>query len=503
MPYRSAPALTRSLAGVVAALLASCTVGPDFSSPASPETKSYTGETETFAPGKGEVAQHFTPGENITADWWAVFHSKTLDETLRQAIGDNHTLAAARATLLQAREAVIQAGGALYPQVSFGASATRERSNLATLGNSEPVGEFNLFSLGPTVSYSLDPFGGNRRQIEEERALAEGQDYELDAAYLTLTGNAVAEAVNVASLRAQIRTIEDIVADDQRNVSLVGNEAKAGELTRIDLQSAMSQLASDQAFLPPLQQQLSQAKDALSLLVGKAPADWTVPDFDLDALALPQDLPLALPSDLVHQRPDVLSSEAHLHAASAAIGVATAALYPNITLSGGMAQQALSLGHLFLPAANIWSLAGGLTAPIFEGGALEAQRNGTKHAFDAALENYEQTVLQSFTQVADVLHAMAHDADLVRDERNAADAAAESLRLSREAFPYGSVTLLQILDAERESEQARLGYVRAKAQRYADTAQLFVAMGGGWRAWRAQTEAMDKPRGETPSKPRS
>ena len=478
---------------VTAAFITSCTVGPDFSSPAAPETKSYTGSEETLASGPGEAAQRFAPGASIAADWWAVFHSDALDTTLRQAIADNHTLAAARATLLQAREAVVQAGGALYPQVSLGASAARQRSNLATLGNSQPVGEFNLFSVGPTVSYALDPFGGNRRQIEEEQALAEGKDYELDAAYLTLTGNAVAEAVNIASLRAQIRTIEGIVADDQHNVSLVRSESKAGELTRIDLQSAMSQLQNDQALLPPLEQQLSQAKDALSLLVGKAPADWTVPDFDLEHFTLPGELPLTLPSNLVHQRPDVLAAEAQLHAASAAIGVATAQLYPNITLTGSMAQEALSLHHLFVPAANIWSLAGALTAPIFEGGALEAQKRGTEHAFDAALQSYEQTVLQSFTQVADLLHAMAHDADLVRDEHGAAATAAESLRLTREAFPYGSITLLQILDAERQYEQARLGYVRAVAQRYADTAQLFVAMGGGWRGWRSAEVADRKP----------
>ncbi len=255
---------------------------------------------------------------------------------------------------------------------------------------------------------------------------------------------------------------------------------------------------SDRTLLPPLGQQLNAAQHALAILLGKAPADWTPPDFDFAAITLPAELPVSLPSALVRQRPDVMSAEARLHAASAAIGVATAQLYPNITLSAGLNQEAISVVSLFHGASNVWSLGAGLTAPIFHGGALEAQRRGAVDAFNAALDNYEQTVLQAFGQVADVLDALGHDAELLAAERRALAAADRSLALTRQTYAIGSIGILQVLDAQRLAEQARLGYVRAEAQRYLDTAQLFLAMGGGWWNWRAGSATASTAPGAIP-----
>jgi NodT family efflux transporter outer membrane factor (OMF) lipoprotein len=204
---------------------------------------------------------------------------------------------------------------------------------------------------------------------------------------------------------------------------------------------------------------------------------------------LPNELPLSLPSELVRQRPDLLAAEAQLHAASAAIGVATAQLYPKITLSGALSQQAISLDTLFHGASNLWSFAGGLTTPIFHGGELEAQRRFTEDQFNATLATYEETVLQAFGQVADVLEALSHDAELLAEQQRALAAAESSLNLTRRSYSIGNVGILQVLDAQRLVERARLGYVRAKAQRYLDTAQLFVAMGGGWWDWRDRAAA--------------
>lgn len=484
-PHAATDRLFGAAAGLLA-LLAGCTVGPDFSPPPEPQTKLYTpdGEIQPPSPGKGAVAQHFALGKKITGDWWTLFHSPALNKLLEQAVANNRTLAAAQATLLQARAAITQAEGAYYPQVTLNGGVTREKTNPGAQGVNTSASIFSVYSVGPAASFALDPFGGNRRRVEQQAALAEAQEYQLDAAYLALTGNVVTQVVNIAATRAQIKAVEDIIADDERNLRLVRIETRAGELTRIDIQSAASQLASDRTLLPPLRQQLNMAVDALALLLGKAPGDWKPPDFGFQDLALPQELPLSLPSALVHQRPDVLLSEAQLHAASAAIGIATAQLYPNITLSASIAQEALTPSHLFMPASNIWSIAGNLTAPIFEGGALEAQKRGTERAFDAALANYEQTVLQSFVQVADVLHALANDAELAGEQRRALEAAEASLTLIRTTFSFGNVSLLQVLDAERQYEQARLGLARADAQRYRDTIQLFVAMGGGGREWR-------------------
>ncbi|HZT51260.1 MAG TPA: efflux transporter outer membrane subunit [Stellaceae bacterium] len=469
-------------------VLASCTVGPDYSSPAKPQEQSYTpgGAAETAA---GD--QHFALGQKIAGDWWTLYRSEPLRQVLEQAIAGSRTLASAQATLAAALEQVTIARGALYPQADLGASAQRERNNGAALGLARLPPQFpthfNVFRVGPTVSYAVDVFGGTRRAIEESEALADVQEFQLDAAYLALTGNAVTEALTIASLNAQIATVEGIIRDDQTNLDLVQKEVRAGVATQLDIETATSQLAADRTQLPPLRQQVSVAQHALAVLVGRAPGDWVPPDFDLDRITLPEELPLSLPSALVRQRPDILAADARLHAASAAVGVATAQLYPSITLSAASTQQSISLETLFHGASTVWNVAGGLTAPIFHGGELEAQRRRTERVFDATLADYEQTVLQAFGQVADVLEALSHDAELLADQQRALASAQASLDLTRRSYAIGSVGILQVLDAQRLVQQARLGYVRAKAQRYLDTAQLFVAMGGGWWDWRGRT----------------
>jgi NodT family efflux transporter outer membrane factor (OMF) lipoprotein len=255
------------------------------------------------------------------------------------------------------------------------------------------------------------------------------------------------------------------------------------DATRIDLLSAESQLATDRTLLPPLRQQLSQARHALALLVGRAPADWSAPEFDLTEFGLPDELPLSVASELVRQRPDILAAEAQLHAASAQIGVAKAQLYPNISLTSGLTQQALAPSTLFMPEAMIWNLGSSLTAPIFSGGRLEAQKRAAEEAFRASLATYEQTVLQSFVQVADLMDALEHDREAVETQKRAVEATAGSAKATRESFMSGEARLLQVLDAERLYAQARLAYVKAVAQRLTDSSQFFVAMGGAWWDW--------------------
>ncbi|HUZ73298.1 MAG TPA: efflux transporter outer membrane subunit [Stellaceae bacterium] len=478
-------------AGTAAALaLAGCTLGPNFTPPKAPPETTYTSHG---AAEKQAGDQHFALGAKITGDWWTLFRSDPLDAVLKQAVAGNRSLVAAQATLAAAQESVNAALAGLYPQVDLGASAVRQHINGAQFGLPELPPQFppysNLFRVGPTVSYALDIFGGTRRTIEESAALAAVQDYQLDAAYLTLTGNAVLQALTIASLRAQLDTVDGIVADDQRNLDLVHTELRAGVATQLDIETATSQLATDRTLRPPLLQQLSVARHALTVLVGKVPSNWQPPNFDLDRITLPTELPLSLPSSLVRQRPDLLAAEAQLHAASAAIGVATAQLYPQITLTGAMSQQAISLDTLFHGASNVWSLGPSLTMPIFHAGALEAERRRAVDNFNAALATYEQTVLQAFGQVADVLEALNHDAELLAEEQSALRSAQSSLDLTRRSYSIGSVGILQVVDAQRVAEQARLGFVRAKVQRYLDTAQLFVAMGGGWWSWRANAAA--------------
>jgi NodT family efflux transporter outer membrane factor (OMF) lipoprotein len=488
MPLRlSWPLWRRAALFATTSLLASCTVGPDFERPAPPETKGYTeeGMPAMHVEGAKEKEQRLLLGQDIPGEWWHLFRSDRLNDVLKQALVGNQNLIVATATLAQAQQAALQAGGALWPQLDLQANATRERVSNALFGQPGRTPSFNVFSIGPTVSYALDPFGGNRRRVEQQDALGNFQEFQLDAAYLTLTGNAVTQAITIASARAQIAAVNTIIADDEQNLRLVRTELQAGEATQIDVQLAESQLAADRTQLPPLRQQLSVARHALSVLVGRLPADWVPPDFELAEFTLPEDLPVTLPSSLVRRRPDILASEAQLHAASAAVGVATAQLYPNINLTASFSLETTKPGTLFDPGSAIYSVAAQLLAPVFHGGALEAQKQAAVEAFNGALATYRQTVLTGFGQVADVLQALAHDAELLEAQRRALESAEANLRLTRTTYSFGNVGILQVLDAQRLAEQARLGYVRAQVQRYLDTVQLFTALGGGWWEWRA------------------
>jgi NodT family efflux transporter outer membrane factor (OMF) lipoprotein len=482
-------------------------VGPDFMSPEPPSVTRYTSPGEAAAAGLHGAptvpTQTVALGGRLTAEWWTLFRSRNLDMLVKEAIIGSRTLESAKARLTQAREAIAAASSALYPQVGFNASVTQAKETPQEFGltqNQAPLPPaFNFIQIGPTASYTPDLFGGTRRHIEQESALADYQRDELNAAYLSLTGNTVTQAIQGAAVRAQLKAVQDIIDIDQQNVELVRKERLAGSVPDSDVILAESQLAADETMLPGLDQQLSVAKHALAVLVGRAPGNWSPPEFDLTALTLPGRLPVSLPSELVHQRPDIQAAEAQLHAASAEIGIATAQLYPQITLSAGVSGSSLDGGTLFSPGGLAWSVAAGITQPVFDGGMREAERQAALAAFKASAADYQQVVLQAFGQVADILQALAHDAKLLEAQKRALDTASESLHLQTVNYSGGGIGILNLLDAQRQYQQARLGYVRAEAQRYQDTVQLFVAMGGGW--WDATVairENANSPPGEWP-----
>ncbi len=481
-------AVFRRLLPVVLCTLCGCVVGPDYSTPKTPASAGYLPAPVTLpTAGNTDVQQRVQMGKDVIDTWWTLFESPQLDDTLALAIASSPTLDTARATLAQAQQAIVAARGALYPQADVAAAAQRQRVSGTSAGESIHATN-SLLTIGPLVSYNLDLFGGTRRQVEEQTALSSYQRDQLVAAYLTLTGNAVTQAITAASAREQIRAVQDIIAVDRHNLELVRIARQAGKIADTDVLAAQSQLAADLALLPPLQQQLGAANDALAVLVGKTPAEWRAPRFDFGMLTLPSDVPLALPSTLLRARPDILAAQEQLHAASAAIGVATAQLYPNITLSAAWTQASPAMGPLFSGGNGLWSVAAELTAPLFHGGTLEARRQAAVDAFDAQLGVYRQTVLQAFGQVADTLRALKHDAEALDAQRTALDTAQKSLELSQESYRAGAASLLDVLQAQRLYAQARLGHAKARGQRYLDTAQLFEAMGGDWQGWMAANE---------------
>ena len=471
-------------------------VGPNFKPPAPPSTTRYVppGEaTATAADNGGATSQTIDLGDKVTADWWILFRSPDLDALVKQAIAGSPTLESAKARLAEAREGVAEARSALYPQLSIGADFAREKQSTAAFGlkpDRFPLPpNYNLFQVGPTASYSLDLFGGVRRGIEQRSALADFQRDELYAAYLTLTADTVSRAIEVAGVRAQLKALDDILDLDRQNLELVRAERQAGQVPDSDVVTAESQLAADETLRPALDQQLSEARHALAVLTGRPPGDWSPPDFDLAALTLPGRLPVSLPSELVRQRPDILAAEAQLHAASARIGIATAQLYPDITLSAGITASSLNGANLFNPASLVWSMAAGLTQPIFDGGLRRAQRRAALADFKASAADYQQTVLQSFGQVADILQALQHDGQLMAAQERALGLSSDSVRLQRINYARGGAGILNLLDAQRQHQQALLGDARAQTQRYQDTIQLLAAMGGGW--WDANLTVTD------------
>ena len=471
------------LASLCVAALAGCAVGPTFRRPVPPAADRYTTESlrieaAAASSSPGTATQHVELGASLGPEWWKRFGSRELDDVVARALAGNRTLAAAAATLAQAQELAAAQRGTRAPQVGVTAGIGRQKYGEEFLGGLAKPPPFTYFAVGPSVSYTLDYTGGEARSVEQRDALAEYQRQQLDAARLAVAGNAVMQSLRIASLRAQIVTADAILEQDRENLKLVHLAFDAGSVSRLDIVSAESQLAADTTSLPSLRQELSVAEHALALVVGVPPAGAALPEFDLTRLTLPRDLPVSLPSELARRRPDILAAESQLHAATAAVGVADANLYPHLTLSASTGQQSATLAHLFEPASAVWAFAAGLTAPIFDGGTLRAEQRASTDALRASAANYEQTVLAAFGQVADALQALDHGAEQLQAQARAQDAARDNVDLTRKSYHEGNVGVLQVLDAERLYQQARLGYVRAEAQRFSDTAQLFLALGG-------------------------
>ncbi|MGO4501503.1 MULTISPECIES: efflux transporter outer membrane subunit [unclassified Dyella] len=459
---------TLLLAAAAPALLSACMVGPNFERPAAPTTEHYDAQAEQALDGSHASAgtAHVELGKTMQGDWWSTLGSAKLDQVMRKAIAGNFDLQAADATIAQANEAVAATAGALSPQVGFGATGGRQKGS-----NGAGVGTSNFYAVGPQVSFDFDLFGGTKRKVEERTALAELEKHRFDAAYLTVTGDVASEAIALASARAQIKAVQVLIADDQKNLDLVRKAHEYGTATQVDIALATTQLAQDETLLPPLAQQRDVARHALAILVGKSPGDWTAPDFDLSDFALPESLPVTLPSELARERPDILEAEAQLHAASAEIGVATADMYPHLTLSASLTQAGPGIGTLF-------GLAGALAGPIFDGGTLKANRRGAVDGYKASLAGYQQTVITSLGQVADVLQAINHDTEEYAAQERALNAAEASLKLNQQGYRVGEIGVLQVLDAERAYQRALIGHIQAQTARHLDSVQLSIALGG-------------------------
>jgi NodT family efflux transporter outer membrane factor (OMF) lipoprotein len=477
-------------------VLASCTMGPDFKAPEGPQTVSYLVEPQTMpfvAAGipNGE-AQRIVEGLDIPGQWWEVFQSSKLDGLIRTALVANPDIKAASAALKVAQANARVQRSSLFPTVAGtgGAAANQVPTFLSAPLADGTNYNYSLYTLGLTVTYNLDLWGANRRQIESLEALAEAQCFQLEGAYLSLASNVVAAAILEASLRAQIESTEQIIAAQRDTLDILNRQSGLGAVTGADVAAQQAQLAQLEATLPPLQKALAQQRNLMATLLGRLPSEGVAEQFKLTDLKLPDELPLSLPSRLVEQRPDVRAAEANLHSSSALVGVATANQFPNITLNASIATQALTAGALFGPAAPAAIVGASLLQTIFDGGALAAKKRAAVAGLEQADAQYRSVVLQAFRNVADVLRALEYDALALRAAVAAEQATATSLDIARRRLQLGDTTYVFVLTAELAYRQAALVRVQAQAARYSDVAALFQALGGGW--WNREAAEGDK-----------
>jgi len=467
----------KRLSVLVLAALAGCG-GEPIKPPEIPSADNYTPSQV--------VEERIAPGKDVPAEWWKLFQSAPLDALVREALEASPTLARASAKLRQSQEELsARKGGTQLPKVDAKLSANRIDVNPESLGVQQlPVNTpFNLYLASIGVSYSLDLFGANRRELEALQSGVDYQRYELEAARLMLAGNVVTAAIREASLREQISTTEDVIGLHARQLAIVERLEQIGTASRADVAAQRVELAQARALLPELERQLEQVRHRLATLTGRLPgAAAQLPQFRLAELQLPAELPLGVPSELARRRPDIRGAEALLQQAAARVGVATANLYPQITLTATFGSLASSGGDLLGPGTGFYLLGASLAQPIFRGGELQAKRRAAVAAYEQAGAAYKEVVLQGFQNVADALRALEADQKKLAERSDAAAQARAYRDITAARYKSGAVSYYTLTEAQRRLHQALLDRTQASADRYADSAALFQALGGGW--WR-------------------
>jgi len=464
--------------------LTACAVGPNFHRPDPPQVSHYAAgaDPKSTASAHG-TAQNFVREAPFETEWWRLFQSQPLEAAIHEALAHNPGLGAAQASLRASQDNLRSGYGIFFPSVDAEVGATRERYSpvaVGPVGKAVPSSIFNLFTLSSSVSYVLDVFGGQRRLIEGLHAEVDVAHADAQATYLTLEANVANTVIAAAAYRAEIEATQQLIALQKQQVSIANVQAQAGTVPYSKVLSLKSQLASYEAMIPQFAQKLTESDDLLAALAGHVPAEYSPSPVRLEDLVLPATLPLSVPSDLVRQRPDIFAAEAAAHAASANIGVATAAMLPSVTLSGGISAATTSLDNLVPANGHAWSVGAGATAPLFEGGTLWFKRKAAVDDYQQAMALYRQIVLAAFEQVADTLRALDHDAQILAAEDEALATASQALHLVQTNYEAGIATYLDVLVADTQFHQAQLADIQAIATRYQDTVALFAALGGGW-----------------------
>jgi NodT family efflux transporter outer membrane factor (OMF) lipoprotein len=485
----------------------SCAVGPQFHKPQAPANAGYSPEPmapeSASAPVHGGEAQHFEEGRDIPFEWWQLFQCPALNTLVQKAFRQNPTVTAAQAALLQAHEMVYAQQGSYFPALGANYQAERHKISGNLTNDQAPGVQGNGDNLLPplqdpnnppftaplyysfqtaqvTVSFVPDVFGANRRQVESLQAQSEAAHFSLEATYITLASNVVAAAIQEASLRAQIQSTRLIIAAYEKSLRILRDQMRLGQAMRIDMAQQEFLVAQAKAALPPLQLQLEQTRDQIRALVGNLPNQDVAETFELDALHLPQNMPVSLPAAIINQRPDVRAAQAQLHSANAQVGVAIAAMLPQFPITGSYGGNADQFSWLFRSGGPFWNIVGDVTQPLFQGGTLLHRKRAAQQALNQAAAQYQSAVIAAYQNVADVLHASLSDAEALAADVQSEQAAKVAYDLTRQQMELGYVSPLILINAETAYDQALITRIQGQAARYADAVALFQALGGGW-----------------------
>jgi NodT family efflux transporter outer membrane factor (OMF) lipoprotein len=420
---------------------------------------------------------------DMPAQWWTLYQSAALDALVRQALDNSPTVAEATARLRQVQqERVARAGTAWFPRVDARLSANRIDVEPQSIGaGGLPIATpLDLYLATVSVSYNLDLFGAARHELRALQAQVDYQAFELEAARLSLAANVVTAAIREASLREQIATVGQMISLQENRLDIVAKLEQLGTASAEDVVAQRMDLAQTRVLLPELRRQLEQVRHRLAVYTGQAPGAAKLPEFRLAGLQLPAQLPLSVPAELARQRPDIRAAEALLTQAAERVGVATANLYPQIMLTATGGSISTSSGDLFGDGTLFSLLGASLTQPLFHGRELQAKRRAAIAAYEQAGAAYRQVLLQGLLEVADVLRALEADAEKVRERGEAAGQARRYRDIIAARHDAGGVSYYAMLEAERRFQSASIDHVQALADRYADSAALLQALGGGW-----------------------
>lgn len=470
-----------AILALICAGLFGCALGPDFRRPDPPAGEHVLKKEQTPDSLQADAKeQHFDHQADLPGTWWTRFQSVEIDALVAQALVRSPGLHAAQATLRQSQDSLRAGHGVFFPQIGASLASSRQNS-LVDLGQGlKSTGPYNLSTLGANVSYVPDLFGAQRRTVEALGAVVDLQHDTMLATYLSLTSNVVNTGIARAGYQAQRDATLAIIRMQDEQIRLAQTQYDAGTATYSAALTLKAQQATNAAAVAALEQRIDQSDHLLALLCGQTPAQFTSPPIALEHIALPAELPDALPSTLARHRPDILAAEASLHQASAEIGVATADLFPSLTLGGTAGVGSNTIAGLLHAGTRFWSAQANLAGSIFNGGTQWYTRKAAIDAYDAALAQYQETVLTALAQVADTMRALDHDAQALRAQVDALTAASENEKLTRTNYEAGTAGYLDLLTADAQYQQARIGYLGAVAQRLQDTVALYAALGGGW-----------------------